>query len=80
MVEDRGARPVEISKPRNAELSAVKSRDSSHGSSGTDTETRTLLNKLDEVEASLEACGGAIPKTRRHRGSAARRNNRRTDR
>ena len=38
------------------------SRDSSHGSSGTDTETRALLDKLECVENILEQSSGAIPK------------------
>ena len=42
-----------------------ESRDSSHGSSGTDTETRALLTKLECVENILEqssGASGAIPK------------------
>ena len=40
---------------------------------------RTLLNKLEEVEASLEAAGGAIPK-RSLRGSASGHSRRSEDR
>ncbi|XP_023334859.1 uncharacterized protein LOC111706259 [Eurytemora carolleeae] len=78
--EERVVRQLESSLqtrdlPRAQDSLPVKSRDSSHGSSGTDTETRTLLNKLEEVEASLGACGnsygGAIPK-RRVRNSGGR--------
>ena len=47
--------PAQLEPPREP-------RDSSHGSSGTDTETRALLNKLESVENILEQSGGAIPK------------------
>ena len=65
MLRSRSESPKSSSAMIPAEVSR-ESRDSSHGSSGTDTETRALLDKLECVENILEQSsgGGAIPKRR----------------
>ena len=65
MLRSRSESPKSSSAMMTTELNR-ESRDSSHGSSGTDTETRALLDKLECVENILEQSGGggAIPKRR----------------
>ena len=65
MLRSRSESPKSSSAMMTTEVSR-ESRDSSHGSSGTDTETRALLDKLECVENILEQSsgGGAIPKRR----------------
>ena len=60
-LRSRSESPRSVCPPETSEPPR-EPRDSSHGSSGTDTETRALLNKLESVENILEQSGGAIPK------------------
>ena len=77
-LRSRSESPKSSSAMISAEPEQRESRDSSHGSSGTDTETRALLTKLECVENILEQSGGsgAIPKrkppSRRVRGPGHR--------
>ena len=61
-LRSRSESPKSTSVMNNNDGANRESRDSSHGSSGTDTETRALLNKLECVENILEQSSGAIPK------------------
>merc|ERR550539_793500 len=75
-LRSRSESPRSVCPPANLSEPPREPRDSSHGSSGTDTETRALLNKLENVENILEQSGGAIPKrkppSRRVRSSGHR--------
>ena len=70
-LRSRSESPKSGSSPQAVEGETREPRDSSHGSSGTDTETRALLTKLETVESALEGAGGpigsgAIPKRKPH--------------
>ena len=62
MLRSRSESPKSSTAAVPASEPSRESRDSSHGSSGTDTETRALLDKLECVENILEQSSGAIPK------------------